>query len=416
MNQGIVKRSATWLYEDNIFTDGTYSGLYFRTYGSDNAEVHHYVAIFDNSFSNCGKDSEQYSAAICFRNYQEGSTEVNIAYNNFFDCNKMIFLRNNAVSANQSRFTGNVVGNVFNTIPTKYYFNNLNSSDTSSTNPVQTKLLDNLFLSGMNEITPNSALFIGAKTNRTISQTDYQTLLHVKLAHVLFVDKQVDVASVGQIAISDEDMLAYAAGFITALKEGYVDVTFTNNAKSANFEFRCVKEVELVVKFILTALAEVGYQEMDANGNTGTSGNYTKYGAWYGINPGAWCAMYVSWCANQAGVSTSIIPKYASVSIGMQWFQERGLFQYKEDYTPKAGDILFMKSNGASHTGIILYCDGTTVYTVEGNTSDQCAMRKYSVTYNKITGYGTPLWPSYAEGGYNFSNGSASGGEGNSTT
>ena len=416
MNHGIVKRNATWLYENNLFVDGTYSGLYFRTYGSDNAEVHHYVAIFNNTFTNCGKDSEQYSAAICFRNYQEGSTEVNIAYNEFSSCNKMIFLRNNAVAANQTRFTGYVTGNIFYSVPSKYYFNNLNSSDSASTNPVQTKLLNNIFLSGRTDITPNASLFIGAATNTTLPYSDYPSLLQVPYPHVFFVDKQIDVIDMDQTVISDSEMLSLTAGILIALKEGLTTVTFQKNGRSATHEFRCVKEVELVVKFILIALGEIGYQEMDANGNTGTSGNYTKYGAWYGINPGAWCAMYVSWCANQAGVSTSIIPKYASVSLGMEWFQDKGLFQYKENYTPKAGDILFMKSDGASHTGIVLYCDGVTVYTVEGNTSDQCAMRKYSVNYSKITGYGTPEWPSYSEDGYNFSNGTASGGEGNTTT
>ena len=76
---------------------------------------------------------------------------------------------------------------------------------------------------------------------------------------------------------------------------------------------------------------------------------------------------------------------------------------------------MFMKSNGASHTGIVLYCDGKTLYTVEGNTSDCCACRKYDINNAKITGYGTPEWPYYSPFGYNFSDGKAQDGSGHST-
>ena len=43
------------------------------------------------------------------------------------------------------------------------------------------------------------------------------------------------------------------------------------------------------------AIAEIGYSE--------TGNNSTKYGKWYGMNGAAWCHMFVSWCANQAGVN-----------------------------------------------------------------------------------------------------------------
>ena len=61
--------------------------------------------------------------------------------------------------------------------------------------------------------------------------------------------------------------------------------TYTIKHNNETFEIVCIKNIEMVVRFINTALGELGYQEMDANGNTGTSGNYTKYGEWYGINP-----------------------------------------------------------------------------------------------------------------------------------
>src|SRR3712207_8950822 len=38
----------------------------------------------------------------------------------------------------------------------------------------------------------------------------------------------------------------------------------------------------------------------------------SKYGAWYGLDGNSWCAMFVSWCANEAGILNRTVPKYAS--------------------------------------------------------------------------------------------------------
>lgn len=144
------------------------------------------------------------------------------------------------------------------------------------------------------------------------------------------------------------------------------------------------------------AAGEIGYREQGEN--------RTKYGAWYGMNGAPWCHMFVSWCANQAGVSTSVIPKTASCSSGMSWFQKKGLFKYKGKYTPKRGDIIYFKSAGASHVGIVERCSGNTVHTVEGNTSDRVARRSYPLNNARITGYGVPKYASL-----NSSEGTSSG-------
>lgn len=143
------------------------------------------------------------------------------------------------------------------------------------------------------------------------------------------------------------------------------------------------------------AIGEIGYKE---EGN-----NLTKYGKWYGMNGAAWCHMFVSWCANQAGVKTSIVPKTASCSSGMNWFKKKNLFKYKGKYTPKRGDIIYFCSAGSSHVGIVEKVSGNTVHTVEGNTSNKVARRSYSLSAAKITGYGVPKYENL-----NNSNGSKS--------
>ena len=153
------------------------------------------------------------------------------------------------------------------------------------------------------------------------------------------------------------------------------------------------------------AMTQVGYKEGNSSsqlgGTVAGSGNYTKYGAWYGINPGAWCAMFVSWCANQAGISTSIIPKHASCDVGMTWFKNNGRWQYSRafggSYTPKRGDIIYFGNNpnnlnDSTHVAIVTGVDSSKVYTVEGNSGDACKQRQYAVGSSNIYGYGIPAY------------------------
>lgn len=138
------------------------------------------------------------------------------------------------------------------------------------------------------------------------------------------------------------------------------------------------------------AIGEIGYKE--------TGNNRTKYGAWYGMNGAAWCHMFVSWCANQAGVSTGVVPKTASTTTGMDWFKNKGLFRYKGKYTPKRGDIVYFKT-GRSHVGIVEKVSGNTLHTVEGNTSNRVARKTYSLSNGTITGYGVPKYTSLNSSG-----------------
>ena len=140
-------------------------------------------------------------------------------------------------------------------------------------------------------------------------------------------------------------------------------------------------------------------------GTSESNGGQMKYINWYGgFGSGTpWCAIFVSWCANQAGVSTSIVPKYSSCAVGKSWFESKGLFKYKGSYTPKRGDIVFFLNN-RSHTGIVEKADGGRLYTVEGNTSDRVARREYALSDSHITGYGVPKYTNISGGsGMSFS-------------
>ena len=155
---------------------------------------------------------------------------------------------------------------------------------------------------------------------------------------------------------------------------------------------------------VRVAATQVGYLEKETNANledftaNAGDGNYTKYGKWFGTNGKAWCAIFVSWCANQANVSTSIIKKTANCDTSMNFYKNAGLFQkskaYSGTYTPKAGDIFFYgpSSTNATHTGIVVSVDDEKITAIHGNSNNQVRKSTYSLTNTKLLGFGTPAY------------------------
>lgn len=118
--------------------------------------------------------------------------------------------------------------------------------------------------------------------------------------------------------------------------------------------------------------------------------------SWYGFESRVeWCACFVSWCADQCGfIESGIIPKYSLCTDGANWFKNNNQWRDKT-VEPEAGYIIFFDwdSDGTiDHTGLVEKCENGTVYTVEGNSSDQCRERTYSVGNSTIYGYGVPAY------------------------
>lgn len=120
------------------------------------------------------------------------------------------------------------------------------------------------------------------------------------------------------------------------------------------------------------------------------------YWSWYDFEGRVeWCVCFVSWCANECGyIEAGVVYKFTGCVWGVQWFQERGLWQ-GNSYEPRPGDIVFFNwdwdvSNDADHVGIVERVENGTVYTVEGNSGDACRQRDYPIGSSDIYGYGTP--------------------------
>ncbi len=121
------------------------------------------------------------------------------------------------------------------------------------------------------------------------------------------------------------------------------------------------------------------------------------YWSWYGFSSRVeWCAIFVSWCAEQCGLLDSgAVPKFSGCGTGINWFQSRGQW-LPGSATPEPGMIIFFKWYGsdslvADHVGIVERVENGRVYTIEGNSNDMVRRRSYAVGYGEIVGYGVPL-------------------------
>ena len=117
-----------------------------------------------------------------------------------------------------------------------------------------------------------------------------------------------------------------------------------------------------------------------------------KFWSWYGFdNHVAWCACFASWCGDQAGlIESGKMPKFSLCDDGIAWFQSKGKWKSR-GYSPAPGTLIFFDWNGdgtSDHVGIVEKTEGSTVYTVEGNSSNAVNQRSYNINNGTIMGYG----------------------------
>ncbi|MBQ3215936.1 MAG: InlB B-repeat-containing protein, partial [Oscillospiraceae bacterium] len=148
---------------------------------------------------------------------------------------------------------------------------------------------------------------------------------------------------------------------------------------------------------INVALSQVGYREGSYSGDYNGAydanyNNYTEYNYWYntcisssmpvGGSYAHWCATFVSWCAEQANIPTSILKRSTAAGHSYSYFNlnfysgsstlasssDNDSYFMGYNYTPKKGDLFYTRS--WSHVGLVVEVDGSYVTTVEGNTNN----------------------------------------------
>lgn len=132
-------------------------------------------------------------------------------------------------------------------------------------------------------------------------------------------------------------------------------------------------------------------------GATEGRNGYTKYGAYMGFPNDAWCASFVSWCANQAGISTDKLTKSAAANGIREGFIRSGNYEkslaYGGSYIPSPGDVISFTGVGGNknfshHVGIVESVVDGIVHTIEGNSRDMVRRNKYKLGDPYIIGYG----------------------------
>ena len=153
-----------------------------------------------------------------------------------------------------------------------------------------------------------------------------------------------------------------------------------NNSLWSSVLYGITTSSEQIVNVALSQVGNVGGQ---------------PYWSWYGFNSRVeWCACFVSWCANECGyIETGVIPKFAGVVLGIDWFKTRGQWA-NNSIEPSPGSIIFFdwQQDGLpDHVGIVEKCENGIIYTIEGNSlNDSCKQRQYLVGTSVIYGYGLP--------------------------
>lgn len=129
------------------------------------------------------------------------------------------------------------------------------------------------------------------------------------------------------------------------------------------------------------------------------AGNFggEPYWDWYGFDYRIeWCAAFVSWCYNEAGMNGPFF--IACNSEGIEWFKEMGQWRDRSFRDIAPGDCIFLDwdlNGSANHVGMVIGTNGKKVYTIEGNRCDTCRTCEYDLDDERIFGYGIIDWNKY---------------------
>lgn len=213
----------------------------------------------------------------------------------------------------------------------------------------------------------------GVSSSNSTSSIDTNTATNVEQS---FVDKMSDILKNSNVG----------KAFYKIIGIGNSNETTSSSDSSSNSSSSSGSTVTAAgdaSAFLQVAANEVGYKE--------TGDNYTKYGGWIGQQNQPWCASFVSWCGDQAGLDKSVIPHSALA----QDFTDH--YSVHPDPTEAApGDIITFDTNHnnyADHVGIVESNDGSTIYTIEGNYNDQVAKVSRPMSNKADYTIGRPNFP-----------------------
>ena len=172
---------------------------------------------------------------------------------------------------------------------------------------------------------------------------------------------------------------------------GIGTITFSNNSPDSG-----VPEDPEAIEYFIPDLAGSPTRQAIVKAAAKEVGNVggEKFWRWYGFNGHVhWCACFTSYIAAECGcIQSGICPKDAGVEGWMNFYKKQHRWAHG-NYIPHSGDFILFDWNGngsPDHIGIVESCDGKTIYTIEGNSSNRCKRNTYSRGSVFILGYGCP--------------------------
>lgn len=160
--------------------------------------------------------------------------------------------------------------------------------------------------------------------------------------------------------------------------------SLTNNTNTENGEQNSTEKSSQRDRFLEILKGEVG--------NT----NGLKYSNGVAED---WCADFITWGKNKAGISSDVIPDFKHCSVPYDFYKEKGRWYDRGSYNPKVGDLVIFdwpdSKEKYDHVGAIteVYKDGdkTKIKVVNGN--PKVAISEYDISDTRIIGYGSPDYP-----------------------
>ena len=168
-------------------------------------------------------------------------------------------------------------------------------------------------------------------------------------------------------------------------------ITFSNNSPDSG-----VPENPEAIEYFIPDLAGSPTRQAIVKAAAKEVGNVggEKFWRWYGFKGHVhWCACFASYIAAECGcIQSGICPKDAGVGGWVSFYKKQHRWA-RGDYIPHSGDFIIFDWEGdgePDHIGIVESCDGKTVYTIEGNSSNRCKRNTYTRGSGLIYGYGCP--------------------------
>ena len=160
--------------------------------------------------------------------------------------------------------------------------------------------------------------------------------------------------------------------------------------------------------FLEAAVYFIGAKDQGDEYNTAANDLLREIYSITGMSNTAWCAIFVSACAIKAGVgSTNEYSDDAVIYLtsGAGWIQEATALYYNGEWiegpymnggvavTPAPGDLITFGNSEyhgyghAYHVGIVEEVRDGRVYTIEGNSGNECKRNDYALDYDSINMY-----------------------------